>query len=35
MCENEVPVLIKALCHEGTQSAGMTPCTVNLGTKQG
>jgi hypothetical protein len=34
MCEKEVSVLIKALCHESTQSAGMTPCTVNLSTKQ-
>jgi len=34
LCEKEISVLIKALRHEGTQSARMTPCTVNLGTKQ-
>jgi hypothetical protein len=34
MWEKEVPVFIKALCHEGAWGAGMTSCTVNLGTKQ-
>lgn len=34
LCVKKVLVLIKALCHEGAQSACMTPCTVNLRTKQ-